>query len=187
MDGVDIVGPSTNADGYTAGTDGNVYSLAQLNRDVHVDEFCVAVGKYWDTQERFWGLIDTFPELGPRRQHPLPSTNQAGEGPEQTQAPVRPVISLRCRVLRRVRRGGRKLHRPYPRPWGLMDTLSSGAWTASADIEPATDPAGYGPSADSQNHTSQMNGGRVRPSVRASPWGHTTTQRRGLRLDRLAV
>ena len=101
-----LSGPSTNADGYT-GRNGRERLLVGTaeHDDVHVDDVLCRRREVLGHSGAVLGVDRHLlvRSLDRARQHLCLRPTRRERGLKQTQAPVRPVISLRCRVLRRVR------------------------------------------------------------------------------------
>jgi hypothetical protein len=143
--------PSANASGHGPATNPTVVESSVTCTST---VFCVAVGSYADSggTNQTDGLIDTMTSGSwSATAAPEPATNTAGVGPG-TDAGGHQVASLSavacpadgtCFAVGQYEdaNGG---------AYGLIDTLSDGAWSASAAPEPSTNGFGTAPGTDAQ-------------------------------------
>ncbi|HTW97970.1 MAG TPA: hypothetical protein VMD59_04295, partial [Acidimicrobiales bacterium] len=115
---------------------------------------CVAVGQF-DDENGQWALIDTL--SGTTWTLSLaaePATDQAGTAPSYDAEPSGSVAetasldAVSCVSAGCVAVGS--YDDTHGAAWGLLESLSSGSWTAAAAPEPLTDAAGKGPGYESE-------------------------------------
>jgi hypothetical protein len=144
--------PANNPAGSGPGDNASGSAYSGLNAvSCPVAGFCVAVGTYKDEDGRYWGLIDTFSSGTWRAMAaPEPPKDSAGEAPSLTETQTG-LTSVSCTsAINCVAVGSYDDAVGFY--YGLIETLSKGAWSPLEAPEPLKDGLGAGRGTDSNSY-----------------------------------